>query len=556
MLSISQCSSPRLGNYALSEAAIFNFYAFSVPDENLKKPKDSSDSSTSSPLTSGVSVPKPTNPNTTKDNNGGSGDHLLNNVSKKREFSFGHTSDHQSDQSKKMRVESAVTAAPSNGGVKKEDPKRPAFSQQPDKPRHNDGVTISPVKSKDLHTTSSGSAGSKTSGSTTSSSMSSTGSSSGSSGPTGSGPSSGNNLGSVTITKLSTGSSLNVPSKDLNKILVSNSSAGGASGAAGNSGPSSSASGNSGASSGNTPNKVPSDKCSDNIMNSSAVSGGNNKKSENPSSKSPASEMKGKPSFSLKQAAQAQQDKLKCKLIRGAKDELHIEGRPKLSIVKVPRPDAGPGSGPGGGPPPAAAPPSSQPPAISILPEGKQHSQPPPTGGYGGLGGKGKPLIANTAQQPTPPVVPKLKLPLTAGSPDPKKKSSAPVPPVMNSSKKSSDSESSFNSSSLGATMKGPAFQTAAKPPFTGGKPLMKQLPSDNPASNPSDGGACEKSKSVSSEQALQPKLKIKLSQPAGSPSGVGESDKPSDGGRSSKEGDGDSYQVWPLTQFYSVSFL
>merc|ERR1719385_429445 len=102
--------------------------------------------------------------------------------------------------------------------------------------------------------------------------MSSTGSSSGSSGPTGSGPSSGNNLGSVTITKLSTGSSLNVPSKDLNKILVSNSSAGGASGAAGNSGPSSSASGNSGASSGNTPNKVPSDKCSDNIMNSSAVS--------------------------------------------------------------------------------------------------------------------------------------------------------------------------------------------------------------------------------------------------------------------------------------------
>jgi hypothetical protein len=49
-------------------------------------------------------------------------------------------------------------------------------------------------------------------------------------------------------------------------------------------------------------------------------------------------------SLKAAQSAFATNGPVKCKLIKDSKDELHIEGRPKLSIVKVPRLECGSGN--------------------------------------------------------------------------------------------------------------------------------------------------------------------------------------------------------------------
>ena len=295
------------------------------------------------------------------------------------------------------------------------------------KSSRGEGVTISPVKSKDA--------------------------------PLHQGPASGGAVGSVTITKLSTGSSLNVPSKDLNKILGAESTPSPAASQPSSSGSSSSSSANSepnGFKSGAKFDVVPLSKnaaddekesktqneilkcgkCREvfstkeakrlhtcnSILDQRFLTETKTQQGEGKTSRSPSpsvKELKGKPAFSVKEK------QLKCKLIRDSKDELHIEGRPKLSIVKVPRPD--------GTLTAASATTSAPTSSISILPETK---------GYNPLS-KGKPAM------------PKLKLPIESLKKTPSAK-------VKSSEVKSGQQQQ-------------PQMN---KKPFSGGKPLLK--PADN----------------------------------------------------------------------------
>ena len=83
---------------------------------------------------------------------------------------------------------------------------------------------------------------------------------------------------------------------------------------------------------------------------------------------------------------------VKCKLIKDSKDELHIEGRPKLSIVKVPRLECGTGAGldrrPNIPPPPGQHQPIVPKLKLSALPDTKRENK--WLGGNLGIGGVSK----------------------------------------------------------------------------------------------------------------------------------------------------------------------
>lgn len=92
----------------------------------------------------------------------------------------------------------------------------------------------------------------------------------------------------------------------------------------------------------NSPGRIPSIGGSSTAHSAVPYSG--SKKSSTPSMVSSGTNKSNIPSNKLSSSADSQDQRnksIKCKLIRDSKDELHIEGRPKLSIRKVPTPESG-----------------------------------------------------------------------------------------------------------------------------------------------------------------------------------------------------------------------